>query len=140
MRRSATLVLLVLYVAPTQAAEPSRFIDANIRQTIQTLSSDAFGGRAPGSAGETLTIDYLAGQFTRYGLQPANQGSYLQDVPLLQITADPNTALSISGSPSPLKLAFGTDIRIVGLLEVAAAAPEGGDDGCGNLRVTQWLC
>ncbi len=99
-------------VATTQAAESSRFADANIRETIQALSSDAFGGRAPGTAGEKLTTDYLATQFKRYGLLPANQGSYLQDVPLLQITADPDAVLSVSGGHSPLKLAFGTDMVV----------------------------
>jgi hypothetical protein len=37
----------VLCTAAAQALEPSRFDDANIRSTIQTLSSDAFGGAGP---------------------------------------------------------------------------------------------
>jgi Zn-dependent M28 family amino/carboxypeptidase len=109
---------LVFFVTPllctvaAQALEPARFDDANIRSTIQTLSSDTFGGRAPASAGEKLTTDYIATQFKRYGLRPANQGSFLQDVPLVQITADPDAVLTVSGGGAPFKLAYGSDIIV----------------------------
>src|SRR3546814_10761835 len=46
---------------------------------VRTLASDAFGGRAPGSAGEQLTVDYIQSQFERLGLKPGNGDSYLQD-------------------------------------------------------------
>ena len=81
-RKLVCLVSLLTGTGAALALEPSRFDDANIRSTIQTLSSDAFGGRAPASAGETLTTDYIVTQFRRYGLQPANHGSFLQEVPL----------------------------------------------------------
>jgi len=37
----------------------------------KTLSSDEFGGRKPGTAGEQRTLDFLVGEFKRMGLQPA---------------------------------------------------------------------
>jgi Zn-dependent M28 family amino/carboxypeptidase len=112
MRTSACLMTLSLCVATAQAVQPSRFDDADIRSAIETLSSDAFGGRAPASAGETLTTAYIAAQFKRYGLLPANQGSYLQDVPLVQITADANAVLTVSGGNALLKLAYGSDVVV----------------------------
>ena len=36
---------------------------------VKVLASDAFEGRAPGSAGEEKTVDYLQAQFERMGLQ-----------------------------------------------------------------------
>jgi Zn-dependent M28 family amino/carboxypeptidase len=106
------VLLAMVCVSSAPASEPSRFDDANIRSTIQTLSSDAFGGRAPASVGEKLATEYIVTQFKRYGLQPANHGSFLQEVPLLQITANPDTALMVSGGDAPLKLAFGSDIVV----------------------------
>jgi Zn-dependent M28 family amino/carboxypeptidase len=119
MRKLVCLMTLVSCNAAAQAPEPSRFDDANIRSTIQTLSSDAFGGRAPGSAGETLTTDYLVSQFKRVGLRPANQGSFLQDVPLVQITTGSDAVLTISGGGALLRLGYGSDI-IVGTLRPQA--------------------
>ncbi|MCC5878385.1 MAG: M28 family peptidase [Idiomarina sp.] len=61
-----------------------RFND-NFREHLRTLSSDEFEGRAPGSAGEALTIDYVTAEFERYGVKPLNDGSFLQPVPLVRI-------------------------------------------------------
>ena len=56
----------------------------------KTLSSDEFEGRAPGSKGEELTVNYLIDQFKRIGLKPGNtDGTYVQKVPLVGITAAP---------------------------------------------------
>lgn len=112
MRKSVFPITLLLCTAAAQALEPAGFDDANIRSTIQTLSSDAFGGRAPASAGEKLTTDYIAAHFRQYGLRPANQGSFLQDVPLVQITVGPDAVLTVSGGNAPLKLAYGSDIIV----------------------------
>jgi len=55
-------------------------------------------GRAPGGAGEDRTVAYLEGQFKAMGLTPGNSdGSYIQNVPLVAITADPNMTLSLRG-------------------------------------------
>ena len=104
-------LLISLGAAATETPSPA-FSEANLRATIKTLSSDQYGGRAPGSAGETLTTGYIAGKFKEYGLAPADHGSYLQQVPMLQITADPHTSLEVSGGSAPLSLAYGTDMVI----------------------------
>jgi Zn-dependent M28 family amino/carboxypeptidase len=63
--------------------------DAVLAHT-RTLSSDAFEGRAPGSNGEVLTVNYLVDQFKKMGLEPGNtDGTYLQNVPLVGITPAP---------------------------------------------------
>lgn len=63
-------------------------IDATtLMAEIEILSSDEFGGRAPGSPGEVLTIAYLTEQFADLGLAPGNpDGSWVQGVPLVGIT------------------------------------------------------
>lgn len=76
---------------------------------ITMLASDAFEGRAPGSHGETVTIDYLQQQFKKLGLEPGNpDGSYLQPVTMVGISSHP--ALSYRGGDGAVvKLAFPDD-------------------------------
>ena len=68
-----------------------------ILQHIKTLASDEFEGRAPGSKGEDLTAKYLTEQFKQLGLKPGNpDGTYVQKVPLVGITAKETTPLTIA--------------------------------------------
>lgn len=59
----------------------------NIEKHIKTLSSDRFAGRMPTTPAEKLTIDYISAQMKEIGLEPANNGSYFQEVPLLAVTS-----------------------------------------------------
>jgi len=82
-------------------------------QHVQVLSSDEFGGRAPGSDGEQRTADYVVAQFKRLGLQPGNGDSWFQEVPMVVTTADEagsSATLTIKGQPRPL--AFGTQMAL----------------------------
>jgi Zn-dependent M28 family amino/carboxypeptidase len=55
---------------------------------IRKLASDEFGGRAPGSHGEELTVNYLVEQFKAAGAEPGNpDGTWIQKVPLVSLTA-----------------------------------------------------
>ncbi|WP_267396330.1 MULTISPECIES: M28 family metallopeptidase [unclassified Sphingomonas] len=80
-----------------------------MKEVTKTLSSDAFEGRAPGSAGEDKTLAYLQVQFAKAGLKPGNHGKWLQDVPLVEIAAKNVSALTFTGGKTPLSLAFGPD-------------------------------
>ena len=72
-------------------------IDANgLLERISTLASDEFGGRAPMSEGERLTLNYLEKEFKDMGLKPMFGDSYRQAVPLVSIEANPDMALNIS--------------------------------------------
>jgi len=53
----------------------------NLLLHISTLASDKFEGRAPGTEGEKLTLDYLINVCSQLGLAPAgDNGSYLQSM------------------------------------------------------------
>jgi len=55
--------------APTVAAQPHENpIEAALRHHVETLASDDFGGREPGTEGETKTLRYLARQWFDIGL------------------------------------------------------------------------
>lgn len=82
-------------------------------QHVKVLSSDEFGGRAPGTDGEQQTADYVVAQFKRLGLQPGNGDSWFQDVPMVVTTADEATttaAITLKGESRPL--AFGTQMAL----------------------------
>jgi Zn-dependent M28 family amino/carboxypeptidase len=68
---------------------PSLDMNALLAHT-KVLSSDEYEGRAPGTKGEELSVNYISDQFRKAGLQPGNtDGTYVQKVPLVGITPDP---------------------------------------------------
>ena len=77
---------------------PGIDIEAVLAHT-KVLSSDEYAGRAPATKGEELTVNYLVGQFKEMGLKPGNtDGTYIQKVPLVGITADPAPLVLRKGS------------------------------------------
>ncbi len=81
--------------------------EADYRRHVETLASDEFGGRAPASEGEQLTVDYLSQAFSGLGLEPANRGSYTQDVPLAWVSVTNNPELTFRGGEgNDLTLAY----------------------------------
>ena len=97
-----------------QAAPLGVISESAYRRHIETLASDGFEGRKPGSTGEARTLDYLEGEFRRLGLRPATAAGFRQAVPLVEITADPDARLAVTRpgeSTTPLvELAYGNDM------------------------------
>jgi Zn-dependent M28 family amino/carboxypeptidase len=87
-------------------------VAADLAQHIQVLASDAFEGRAPGSAGEDKSVEYLKAQFERLGLQPGHNGGWFQDVPMMVTVADDSAAISLDVNGKQKTLAYGTDMVI----------------------------
>ncbi|MBL8549104.1 MAG: M28 family peptidase [Hyphomonadaceae bacterium] len=80
---------------------------------IQTLSSDRFEGRAPGTRGEALTLAYLEQAFSAAGLQPGvvradGTRSWRQAVPLVAAQLSQAPTLSLSGTDGPRFYAYAT--------------------------------
>src|SRR3954471_15566091 len=70
---------------------------------IKVLSSDEFEGRAPGSHGEELSVQYLSGEMRKLNLAPGNpDGSYVQEVPLAGILSAPQSSFSVKGQTTQL--------------------------------------
>ncbi len=110
MSEKITFALGILVVAfgcsPTQQSSQSvTGVDTVlIQRHLETLSSDAFEGRKPFTAGEEKTIQYLETQFRELGLEPGNGDSYFQDVPLVGITGIPSPTLQVQGAGQTLDL------------------------------------
>lgn len=96
LRILAPAAILALAACTTASAPESPRISLETMQDVtRTLSSDAFEGRQPGTPGGERTLAYLIEQFAAAGLQPGNNGSWVQDVPLVEITGSNFTPLTI---------------------------------------------
>ncbi|HYI41987.1 MAG TPA: M20/M25/M40 family metallo-hydrolase [Allosphingosinicella sp.] len=62
----AALAVLLAFPASAQPVSTEA-----LRKHIDTLASDAFAGREPGTEGEKKSIAYIAGQMRSFGLEPA---------------------------------------------------------------------
>src|SRR6184192_4356631 len=71
---------------------------------IKILASDEFEGRAPGTKGEELSVQYISDQFKQMGLKPGNpDGTYTQEVPLAGIKSEPRMSFSVGDKTMDLK-------------------------------------
>lgn len=78
--------------------------EASLKTHIEVLSSDDFQGRKPFTEGEIKTVNYLTDQFKAYGLEPGNGESYVQEVPLVELTAMPSETMTITGGSEDVVL------------------------------------
>ncbi len=83
-----------------------------IARHLAELSSDAYLGRMPCTEGETKTVAYLETEMKRMGLTPGNNGSYVQDVPLLDIVSQSSPTMRIATPNGQLNLRNGKDFVV----------------------------
>jgi len=88
--------------APSVRLSGAAFVALNtinpehIRWHVRYLSHDLLEGRGTGQRGGDLAAEYIATQFAEYGLKPAgDHGTYMQKVPLVGITAMPETQFAL---------------------------------------------
>jgi Zn-dependent M28 family amino/carboxypeptidase len=85
---------------------------ADFSELVKTLASDEFEGRGPGTPGEDKTVEYIQAQMKRIGLKAGNGDSYFQTVPMMETTADENTAMTIDVKGKTHTLKFGSDMVV----------------------------
>jgi Zn-dependent M28 family amino/carboxypeptidase len=85
---------------PTEAGVPERALDrirpAAIDAHLRFLAHPLLEGRAPGTRGGTLAMEYIRAQMQRMGLRPVN-GSHLQPVPMVGLTPHPRLRFALPG-------------------------------------------
>jgi Zn-dependent M28 family amino/carboxypeptidase len=116
------LVVLAAVVASSAAVRVDRLIpqadEARIKtaathiaadtilRDIRALANDALEGRAPGTASEDATVEYLEVEVKRFGLEPGNpNGTYTQEVPLVGIMSTWVGSVDVQGTTIPLRFA-----------------------------------
>jgi len=107
-RMLVSLAALSLTSAAFSASAPT-FDPKRLSDEVKTLSSDAFEGRGPATAGETKTVAYVTGQMKAAGLQPGGdlkdgKRSWTQAVPLTraEIKGTPKLELTVGGKTQAL--------------------------------------
>lgn len=100
---AGTLLFSPFAARPTMGDEPSDIDRAmqsirpeTVAAHLRFLADDLLEGRGPGTRGAELAAKYIATQFEAYGLEPAAP-NFLQNVPIVNMKADPATALSVTG-------------------------------------------
>ncbi len=82
----------------------SPFNKDSLVKHIIILASDSFQGRKPFSIGETRSVDYIKNSFISLGLEPGNGDSYLQDVPLVEITPNADPVMKVKSAKGDFEL------------------------------------
>lgn len=94
---------------PPAAEQAMAAVDPEkIRAQVKFLASDLLEGRGTGQRGGDLAAEYIATQFSLYGLKPAgDNGTYMQKVPLEGIaTQDTSTITLIPTNGAPIDLVY----------------------------------
>ena len=105
-RRLVPVLLAGLGLTAAAAPKVDPIDESSYRAHIARLASDEFGGRKPGTEGEKLTLDYLEAEFRKLGLKPGNGASFLQQVPMVEITAGSDAALRFTTAGIDTDLKF----------------------------------
>lgn len=124
--RAATLGFAALSAVVAAAAEPPAAIDPDLlARHLRVLASDAFEGRAPATAGEARTVDYLVEQFRLAGLQPGGaDGSWTQEVPLLRSQVVGEVTAAVRVGDATLRWTQGEDVALQSLYPVEQVVVE----------------
>jgi Zn-dependent M28 family amino/carboxypeptidase len=108
MHKFACATLLVAVVGCSQPAPPppppagpaeDQITAESLVNHLKVLASDEYEGRAPATPGGQKTQDYLAKQLSDLGVGPgAPDGTYFQQVPIVESTVERNFVLSVPGN------------------------------------------
>lgn len=123
MKRLLLATALIVVPMLAHAADAPKIDPGKLSAHIKVLSSDAFEGRGPATAGETKSVDYIVSQMKAIGLEPAGDllekngqkdgtRAWTQDVPLAKfdIKGDMHAHFMINGEHA--HLAQGDEIAV----------------------------
>lgn len=119
---SAGVIALAACATSDQNAVPASDIAAfqhaplsaeALLEHVRVLASDEFEGRAPGTNGERLTIEYIERAYAAAGLEPGvtlpnGQRSWVQETPLVAATLTTPPTLTISGRDGARNYTYAT--------------------------------
>lgn len=108
----AILALLLISCSSNVKRGENSIDIVRMANDITVLASDSLLGRAPFGLGEERTVQYLAQRMKSIGLLPAFNGSYYQNVPLVELVTQIPERLSIATPNGALKLEVGLDFTV----------------------------
>lgn len=110
----ATLILLVTACTGENSLRraAATITGEELREYTRTLGSDSFMGRKPFTDGETITVEYLAGELEKTGFAPAFGESWFQSVPMVEITSRVNGMVTVNTGREKIDLTAPDDIAV----------------------------
>ncbi len=109
------LITLALFnLSCTDKKSTNTLLDENLfLKHVEEISSDKFLGRKPTTKGEDVTIDYLVNEYKKLGLLPLSGESFLQPIPVAEISPEYPKELNIKGKSGSVLLKHGDDFVAV---------------------------
>ena len=109
-----SVFLLMLAMGVSVMAQSYEEDLAFFKERVKTLGSDEFGGRKPLTEYEAKTIHYIADEFKKLGLQPANGDSYFQPVKEISTFTRPvKDKITVKCAKGSMDLKFSDDIVVL---------------------------
>ena len=97
-------------ITPAAEAAAQAIDGEKIRRVVVELADDSYGGRLPGTEGDTRTQQYLAAELARIGFEPgAADGGYEQAIELVGVTAEAPETWRFTRGGGAIELARSTD-------------------------------
>ena len=112
---AAAAILTVFSATGQNTKKPTTLQEEEmlLRQWCKTLGSDEFGGRMPMTPYEAKTINYLADEMKKLGLQPAFGNSYFQEVKTISAVCKPSgEKFKVKGSKKRVELKSPDDLVV----------------------------
>ena len=109
MYRRSLFLILILFLSSCSTKNDALTAEDSISKEdfekhLITLSSDDFQGRKPFTIGEEKTVNYLADVYRELGLEAPYEGSYFQNVPLVNLKYSPTKKVSIQTKKGKITL------------------------------------
>ncbi|MCX3263177.1 M28 family metallopeptidase [Pedobacter agri] len=98
-------IVTALFSACTQHEDSAKLgpiSPEEIKSHIAVLADDSLQGRRPFTIGETKTVNYISSELKKAGVEPGNNGSYIQKVPMVEVTSTPSENMEINGGKEKL--------------------------------------
>lgn len=105
-------LLFALLACKNNQSSTDKQLTDDLATDISVLASDSLQGRAPCSIGEKRTLSYLEKRMKEIGLEPAFEGSFLQEVPLVKITSNVPDIITFKTPKGSLNMKGRDDISV----------------------------
>jgi len=92
-------------------AEDSITVD-DLKRHVSILASDDFLGRQPFTLGEEKTVNYLKDEFQKMGLEGGFDGSFFQEVPMVEITFNPTKKIVLEAPKGNVEINYIEDFIV----------------------------
>jgi len=130
-------ISLVAQVNPTAQKYAATINEADLKESLTILASDAMEGRETGKRGQKMAAAFIAAYFEDLGLSAPVQGSYYQPVPLYNVGAPEVYLKAGSIEISKDEYAYSGSQATDGLMELPFVfVGKGTEAEIGNVQIT----